>query len=122
MPGGGSARASLPARGRSFPVLPMAIHPEDVGAVDLPLFLPMGDSRQPARPGRNQTEMRAHGILRNSYRGAPVLVTGGMGFIGSNLVLALVREGARVTVVDSQVPGCGANPENLDSVRDQVLV
>lgn len=64
--------------------------------------------------------MMVHGILRNSYQGARVLVTGGMGFIGSNLVIALVREGARVTVVDSQVPGCGANPANLDPVREQV--
>ena len=57
---------------------------------------------------------------KKSYTNLPVLVTGGMGFIGSNLVIALVREGARVTVVDSQVPGCGANPANLDPVRDRI--
>jgi UDP-glucose 4-epimerase len=53
----------------------------------------------------------------NSYKGVPVLVTGGMGFIGSNLVIALVRRGARVTVVDAQIPGCGAEPANLEDVR-----
>jgi UDP-glucose 4-epimerase len=40
-------------------------------------------------------------------------VTGGLGFIGSNLALALSREGAEVTVVDSLVPRHGANPHNL---------
>jgi UDP-glucose 4-epimerase len=57
---------------------------------------------------------------RNSYKGVPVLVTGGMGFIGSNLVIALVRKGARVTVVDAQIPGCGAEPSNLEEVREQI--
>jgi len=57
-------------------------------------------------------------MTRDSYQDASVLVTGGMGFIGSNLVRALVRLGARVTVVDAQVPGCGAHPANLDGVRD----
>ncbi len=42
-----------------------------------------------------------------------VLVTGGLGFIGSNLAVRLVRAGARVTVIDSSVPGCGANSHNL---------
>ena len=66
--------------------------------------------------------MTGHGISRNSYQDARVLITGGMGFIGSNLAIALVRQGARVTVVDSQVPGCGADPANLDPVRDQVQI
>jgi nucleoside-diphosphate-sugar epimerase len=47
------------------------------------------------------------------YRDKRVLVTGGLGFIGSALTLALEREGARVRVVDSMVPGCGANHHNL---------
>ena len=47
------------------------------------------------------------------YQGRRVLVTGGLGFIGSNLSLRLAAEGARVTVVDSAVAGCGANRRNL---------
>jgi UDP-glucose 4-epimerase len=57
-----------------------------------------------------------------SYQGRQCLVTGGLGFIGSNLTLRLVRVGARVTVVDSLVPGCGANPFNLSSVASDVEV
>ncbi len=41
------------------------------------------------------------------------MVTGGLGFIGSNLALALVRHGAQVTVLDARVPRHGANPWNL---------
>jgi UDP-glucose 4-epimerase len=58
-------------------------------------------------------------FLATFYRGLPVLVTGGMGFIGSNLVIALVKLGAEVTAIDAQIPGCGWHPENLDPVRGQ---
>jgi nucleoside-diphosphate-sugar epimerase len=40
-------------------------------------------------------------------------VTGGLGFIGSNLALSLARAGADVTVVDACYPRHGANPWNL---------
>ncbi|MEJ7605003.1 MAG: NAD-dependent epimerase/dehydratase family protein [Bryobacteraceae bacterium] len=49
-------------------------------------------------------------------------VTGGLGFIGSNLCLRLVREGAAVTVIDSAVPGCGANRFNLNKVAGLVRI
>ena len=47
------------------------------------------------------------------YQDRPVLVTGGLGFIGSNLALRLASLGAKVTVADSLIPGCGANRFNL---------
>jgi nucleoside-diphosphate-sugar epimerase len=56
------------------------------------------------------------------YRDKRVLVTGGLGFIGSNLVIRLVREGARVTVVDPVIPGCGGNRYNIDPVAGNVEV
>jgi nucleoside-diphosphate-sugar epimerase len=56
------------------------------------------------------------------YAGLDVLVTGGLGFIGSNLVIRLVEAGAKVTVVDPMLPGCGANLRNIAPVRDAVRV
>jgi nucleoside-diphosphate-sugar epimerase len=47
------------------------------------------------------------------YAGKTVLVTGGLGFIGSNLALRLVELGARVTIVDSLVEGCGGTVDNV---------
>ena len=44
---------------------------------------------------------------RDTYRGRKVLVTGGLGFIGSNLARALADLGAEVMVVDSQLPDDG---------------
>lgn len=49
----------------------------------------------------------------NDYAGKSVMVTGGLGFIGSNLALRLAALGARVTVVDGLIAGCGANRANL---------
>src|SRR5438270_10914989 len=49
----------------------------------------------------------------DAVAGRRCLVTGGLGFIGSNLALALARAGAEVTVVDSRVPRHGANAWNL---------
>ena len=43
------------------------------------------------------------------YRGKNVLVTGGLGFIGSTLAIALVENGANVTIVDSLIPGHGGD-------------
>lgn len=51
-----------------------------------------------------------------AYSGRRVLVTGGLGFIGSNLVGALAHLGAEVTVVDSLIPEYGGNLHNLDGL------
>lgn len=59
---------------------------------------------------------------RNSFAGKSVLVTGGLGFIGSNLAIRLVGEGARVTIVDAMVKETGWNRRNIDPVKDKVSV
>ena len=46
-------------------------------------------------------------------RGAEILITGGAGFIGSNLAIQLVAHGAHVTVLDSFIPPYGGNRFNL---------
>ena len=57
-----------------------------------------------------------------SWRGVRTLVTGGLGFIGSNLVHRLHALGATVMVVDALIPGHGGNRANLDGLGDAVEV
>jgi UDP-glucose 4-epimerase len=52
--------------------------------------------------------------------GRKALVTGGFGFIGSNLVHALVGLGCEVTVVDNLDPGAGGNRFNLNGIEDRI--
>jgi nucleoside-diphosphate-sugar epimerase len=56
------------------------------------------------------------------FRNKSVLITGGLGFIGSSLTIRLVKMGARVTIIDSSVEGCGANDYNIAPVRDELRV
>jgi UDP-glucose 4-epimerase len=56
------------------------------------------------------------------YRGRRVLVTGGLGFIGSNLARRLVDLGADVLLVDSLIPGYGGNLFNIDGIESRVRV
>jgi UDP-glucose 4-epimerase len=50
------------------------------------------------------------------------MVTGGLGFVGSNVALALAEGGAEVTVVDALVPTHGANPRNLEGAARRIDV
>jgi UDP-glucose 4-epimerase len=59
---------------------------------------------------------------REFYRGRPVMITGGLGFIGSNLARQLVDLGAEVLIVDSLIPDYGGNLFNLDGIADRVRV
>ena len=51
-----------------------------------------------------------------------VLITGGLGFIGSTLAGRLVTLGAEVTVIDSLIPEYGGNLFNIEPFRDRVRV
>jgi len=57
-----------------------------------------------------------------NWSGTKVLVTGGFGFIGSNLAGALLRRGARVTVLDNLDPGGGGNRANLADILGDIVV
>jgi UDP-glucose 4-epimerase len=61
-------------------------------------------------------------IEAEPYAGRRVLVTGGLGFIGSNLARRLVDAGARVVLVDSLVPEYGGNEANIAGIEDRVTV
>lgn len=56
------------------------------------------------------------------FKGAKVLITGGLGFIGSNLAEKLIDFGSEVTLVDSLIPEYGGNLFNIESIRDKVKV
>lgn len=56
------------------------------------------------------------------YRGRRVLITGGLGFIGSNLAHSLVALGADVVVVDSLIPDYGGNLFNIEGIQDRIRV
>ena len=51
-----------------------------------------------------------------------VLITGGLGFIGSNLARRLVEYGNTITIVDSLIPEYGGNLRNLHDIHDKITV
>jgi len=56
------------------------------------------------------------------YTGKAVLITGGLGFIGSTLARRLVDLEAHVTVIDSLIPDYGGNLFNIDGYEDRLTV
>ncbi|OBK96477.1 NAD-dependent dehydratase [Mycobacterium asiaticum] len=58
----------------------------------------------------------------SEFSGKRVLITGGLGFIGSNLAIRLVELGAKVTLMDAMLPDHGANLFNIAPIRDRVTV
>lgn len=59
---------------------------------------------------------------RAFYRGRRVMITGGLGFIGSNLARHLVDLGADVLLVDSLIPDYGGNLFNIDGLESRLRV
>jgi UDP-glucose 4-epimerase len=57
-----------------------------------------------------------------AFHDRAVLITGGLGFIGSNLARRLADLGARVTVIDSLIPQYGGKAFNLDGYEDRIRV
>ena len=51
-----------------------------------------------------------------------ILITGGLGFIGSNLARRLINEGHEVTLIDSLIPQYGGNLANISDFHDRVTV
>ena len=61
-------------------------------------------------------------ITADFYRGRRVMITGGLGFIGSNLAHRLAALGADVLLVDSLIPDYGGNLFNIAGIEDDVTV
>jgi UDP-glucose 4-epimerase len=60
--------------------------------------------------------------LPHYFKEKNALITGGLGFIGSNLARKLVDLGASVTLVDSMIPEYGGNLFNISGIEDRVHV
>ena len=56
------------------------------------------------------------------FRAKKCLITGGLGFIGSNLARALLECGAQITLVDSLIPEYGGNLFNVDGIENRVRI
>src|SRR5215212_12267319 len=62
------------------------------------------------------------GAYRDWYRGRRVMITGGLGFIGSNLARQLADLSADVLVIDSLVPDYGGNLFNISGYESRLRV
>lgn len=60
--------------------------------------------------------------MKNFFTDKNVLITGGLGFIGSTLAIKLVQADANVTIVDSLIPDSGANIFNIEPVKDKIKI
>ncbi|MBI4396761.1 MAG: GDP-mannose 4,6-dehydratase, partial [Elusimicrobia bacterium] len=56
------------------------------------------------------------------FQGKRILITGGLGFVGSNMARRLVSFGADLTLVDSMIPDYGGNLFNIDGIKDKIHV
>lgn len=64
-----------------------------------------------------------HQGITDPYRGRSVLITGGLGFIGSNLARQLAAlDDVKIVILDALIPGQGGNPLNLRGVEHRVQV
>lgn len=58
----------------------------------------------------------------NRFKGKRVLITGGLGFIGSNLAINLYKLGARIEIIDALIPEHGGNLFNISPIEQHIKV
>ena len=73
-------------------------------------------------PNPDPTAAIAPGLIDQQYARKRVLITGGLGFIGSTLAHRLVAVDAEVVSLDALLADSGANPHNIESIRDRVTL
>ena len=73
---------------------------------------------------QRNTRTKGHGkkVGLVSYKGKNILITGGLGFLGSNLACELVKLGAHVTILDSLHPRYGGNLFNIEECKRKIKV
>lgn len=81
------------------------------GGADIALLDRPSDGTPAASAATNDPDPAAFG-------GARVLITGGVGLIGSALARRLAGLGAELVLLDSMVPEGGANPANIADIAD----
>jgi nucleoside-diphosphate-sugar epimerase len=59
---------------------------------------------------------------RTGLKNKEILITGGLGFIGSNLAYQLVQQDARVTLFDARLEPYGWNDANIEEIKDDVRI
>ncbi|MFQ5713771.1 MAG: NAD-dependent epimerase/dehydratase family protein [Candidatus Scalinduaceae bacterium] len=60
--------------------------------------------------------------MKDYFKDKKILITGGLGFIGSTLAHRLVKMGADIYLIDSLIPEYGGNNFNIDGIEDKVKV
>ena len=60
--------------------------------------------------------------MKDTFKNKKVLVTGGLGFIGSNLCIKLVSLGAEVLAIDNMLPRQGGNIFNIEPVKNKIKI
>lgn len=66
--------------------------------------------------------MNYDAIFQKAYTGKNVMITGGLGFIGSNLAHRLVQFNANILLIDSMIPDYGGNLFNIKGIEEKVKV
>lgn len=61
-------------------------------------------------------------IFEKAFQDKNILITGGLGFIGSNLAIRLVELGAEVTIMDAMIPEYGGNLFNVEPIKNDVYI
>jgi UDP-glucose 4-epimerase len=77
----------------------------------------------PGIPSSNEKKQKLkRDFSFQSMAGKEILITGGLGFLGSNLAHRLIPLGANITIFDAMIPGLGGNMINICDIEDKVHV